>query len=59
MKSNQMLKPTFTELFIREITLIMSLVFTSQPHFKVLKNIRLNAADFLLTRFLTKENFNK
>ena len=42
MESNKKLSPTVTELVLRWRKLIISLVFISQPYFKVLKAIRLN-----------------
>ena len=48
-----------TELFIRGRKLNISLVFITQPYFKVPKVVRLSTSHFLLQKSLIKENFNK
>ena len=42
MKSNEKLSPIVTDLFFRGIKLNISLVFISQPYFKMPKTIKLN-----------------
>ena len=42
MKSNEKLSPIVTDLFLRGIKLNISLVFISQPYFKMPKTIKLN-----------------
>ena len=42
MKSNEKLSPIVTDLFFRGIKLTISLVFISQPYFKMPKTIKLN-----------------
>ena len=42
MKSNEKLSPIVTDLFFRGIKLNISLVFISQPYFKMSKTIKLN-----------------
>ena len=37
----------------------ISLVFITQSYFKVPKDVRLNTTHFFITKFQTKENFNK
>ena len=46
MINNKKLNPVVTELFIRGRKL--SIVFVTQPYFKVLKNVRLSSTHFLL-----------
>ena len=47
MESNKKLSPIVTELFLRGRNCNISLVFTSQSHFKVPKTTRLNATHFI------------
>ena len=49
-KSNKKLSPIVTELFLRGKQLNISLVFMSQPNFKVPKTIRLNATHYFKIR---------
>ena len=49
-KSNKKLSPIVTELFLRWKQLNVSLVFMSQPNFKVPKAIRLNATHYFKIR---------
>ena len=46
MESNKKLIPNDTELFLIGRKLSTSLVFISQPYFKVFKTIRLNTTDY-------------
>ena len=48
MINNKKLNPVVTELFIRGRKLNISIVFTTQSHFKVPKDVRLNSTHFLL-----------
>ena len=56
---NKKLNSIVTELFIRGRKLNISLVFITQSYFKVPKDVRLNTTHFFITKFQTKENFNK
>ena len=59
MINNAKLNSIVTELFIRARKLNISLVFITQPYFKVPKDFRLNTTHFLLRKFWIKENFKK
>ena len=59
MINNKKLNSIVTELFIRGRKLNISLVFITQSYFKVPKDVRLNTTHFFITKFQTKENFNK
>ena len=59
MLSNRKLNPIITELFIRGRKLSIFLVFITQSHFTVSKNIRLNLTHYIVLKIPTKENFNK
>ena len=48
MKPNKKLSLIVTELFLRGRKLNISLVFTSQSYFKVLKTIRLNTTHYFI-----------
>ena len=54
MESNNKLSPKVTKLFSRRKKLNISLVFTSQPYFKVPKTIRLNATHYFITKIPNK-----
>ena len=57
---NKKLNSIVTELFIRGRKLNISLVFITQPYFKVPKDVRLNTRHFFIAKkSLIKENFNK
>ena len=47
MINNKKLNSIITELFIRDRKLNISLVFITQSHFKVPKDVRLNSTHFL------------
>ena len=48
MINNKKLNPVVTELFIRRIKLNISIVFITQSHFKVPKNVRLNSTHYFI-----------
>ena len=48
--SNKKLNPIVTELFIRRRKLDISLVFSTQSHFAVLKNIRRNSTHYFILK---------
>ena len=48
MINNQKLNPILTELFIRRRKLNISIVFITQPYFKVPKDVRLNSTYFFI-----------
>ena len=56
---NKKLNSIVTELFIRGRKINISFVFITQSDFKVPKDVRLNTTHFFITKFQTKENFNK
>ena len=56
---NKKLNSIITELLIRGRKLNISLVFITQPYFKVPKDVRLNTSHLLSQKFQIKENFNK
>ena len=49
-KANKKFSPIVTELFLGGRKLIILLVFISQPYFKVLKTIRLNATHIFIMK---------
>ena len=59
MINNKNLNSIVTKLFFRGRKLNISLVFITQSYFKVPKDVRLNTTHFFITKFQTKENFNK
>ena len=59
MIDNTKLNSIVTELFIRGRKINISFVFITQSDFKVPKDVRLNTTHFFITKFQTKENFNK
>ena len=59
MINNKKLNSIMIDLFIRGRKLKISLVFITQSHFKVPKNVRLNSTHILSWKFQIKENFNK
>ena len=54
MINNKKLNSIITELFIRDRKLNISLVFITQSHFKVPKDVRLNSTHFLSWKFQIK-----
>ena len=52
---NKKLNLVITELFIRGRKLNISLVFVTQPYFKVLKDVRLNSTHFFIMKIPKKE----
>ena len=50
MINNKKLIPVVTELFIRSRKLSILIVFITQSHFKVLKDVKLNSAHFLIMK---------
>ena len=59
MINNKKLNSGVTELLLRGRKLNISLVFITQPYFKVPKDVRLNTSHLLSQKFQIKENFNK
>ena len=55
MINNKKLNSIVTELFIRGRKLNISLVFVTQPCFKVPKNVRLNSTHFYITKIPNKK----
>ena len=58
-ESNNKLSPIVTELFLRGIKLNASLVFISQPYFKVPKTIRLNATHNFIMKIPNKRELQE
>ena len=52
---NKKLNSVITELFIRGRKLNISLVFVTQPYFKVLKDVRLNSTHFFIMKIPKRE----
>ena len=59
MLSNKNLNQIVTQLFITGWKLTICLVFITQSHFAVPKNIRLNSAHYFSWKLQIKQNFNK
>ena len=59
MESNKKLSPIVTELFLRGIKLNMSIVFTSQSHFKVPKTIGLNVTHYFIMKILNRRELQQ
>ena len=59
MLSNKRLNAIVTNLFITRRKLNISHVFITKSYFTVPKNIRLISTHYFVTKFQTKENFNK
>ena len=57
MINNKKLNSIVTELFIRGRKCNISLVFITQSHFKVPKNVRLNATHFFIAKIPQKREF--
>ena len=56
---NKKLNSIVTELVIRGRKLNISLVFITQSHFKVPKDVRLNTTHFFIAKISNKDNFKK
>ena len=59
MINNNKLNPIVTELFIRGRKLNISIVFITQSHFKVPKDVRLNSTHFFIVRFPNKRELQQ
>ena len=59
MISNKKLNPAVTELFIGARKLNISIVFITQPHFKVPKEVRLNTTHFLIVKITNKRELQQ
>ena len=52
--NNKKLNPLVTELFIKGRKLNISIVFITQPYFKVSKDVRLNSTYIFVMKILSK-----
>ena len=59
MINNKKLNSVVTELFIRGRKLNITLVFITQPYFKVQKDIRLNSTHFFIMKILNKRELQQ
>ena len=59
MINNKKLNPVITELFIRGRKLNISVVFITQPYFKVPKDVKLNSTHFFYHENSNKRELNK
>ena len=59
MTNNRKLNSIITELFIRDRKLNISLAFTTESYFKVLKDVRLNSAHFLIMKIPNKRELQQ
>ena len=59
MLSNKKLNPIVTELFITGRKLNISLIFVTESHFSVPKNIRLNSTHYFVMKILNKWEFQQ
>ena len=59
MISNKKLNPAVTELFIGARKLNFSIVFITQPHSKVPKEVRLNTTHFLIVKITNKRELQQ
>ena len=59
MIQNKKLNSIVTELSIRGRRLNISLVFITQPYFRVLKDVRLNTTHFLITKISNKRELQQ
>ena len=59
MESNEKLSPIVTELFLWGWRVNISLVFISQPYFKVRKSVRLNAAHYFIMKSSSKRKLKQ
>ena len=56
MVNNKKLNPIITELFIRGRKLNISVVFITQSHFKVPRDVRLNSVHFFIMKIPNKRD---
>ena len=56
---NKKLNPIVTELFIRGRKLNISIVFITQPYFKVPKDVRLNSTHFFIIKIPNKRELQQ
>ena len=59
MINNNKLNPVVTELFIRGRKLNISIVFFTQPYFKVPKDVRLNSTHFFIMKIPNKRELQQ
>ena len=59
MINNKKLNPVVTELFTKDRTLNISIVFITQSYFKVSKDIRLNSTHFFMTKISNKRELQQ
>ena len=59
MKADKNLSPIVTELFLRGIKIIISLVFISQSYFTVLKSITLNVKQYFIMKKLHESELHQ
>ena len=59
MINNKKLNPVVTELFIRGRKLNISIVFITQSHFKVPKDVRLNSTHFFILKIPNKRELQQ
>ena len=59
MINNKKVNPVVTELFIRGRKLKYSIVFITQPYFKVPKDVRLNSAQFSIMKIPNKRELHE
>ena len=59
MINNKKLNPIVTELFIRGRKLNISIVFITQPYFKVPKDVRLNSTHFFIMKIPNKRELQQ
>ena len=57
--NNKKLNSIVTELFIRDRKLNISLVFITQPYFKVPKEVRLNSTHFFIMKIQNKRELQQ
>ena len=57
--NNKKLNPVLTELFIRGRKLNISIVFITQPYFKVPKDVRLNSTHFFIMKIPNKRELQQ
>ena len=58
-EANEKLSPIVTKLFLRDRKLNISLVFISQPYFKVPKTIRLNTTHYVIMEIPDKRELQE
>ena len=59
MINKKRLNPVVTELFLRGRKLNISIVFITQPYFKVQKDVRLNSTHFFIMNILNKKELHQ